>query len=325
MKKALVVGINYYNHIASLNGCVRDANNVNEMLARHEDGSVNFHTRCMTASGSTDAISRKQLKEAIQQLFDGDSEVALLYFAGHGYVEATGGYICSSEVMAGDEGIPLNDVMTWANRSAARNKVIVLDSCHGGAVGANPVVPDVSELSEGMTILTASTADQYADEVNGSGVFTSLFVDALNGAAANLVGAVTPGSVYAHIDQSLGPWTQRPVFKTNIRTFVSLRKVRPPLALSELRRISEFFPRAGYEFPLDPTFEPERPCTSLPGVPEPEPKNTATFEILQQFNRVNLVVPSGAPHMWHAAMQSKACRLTALGEHYRRLVQEGMI
>jgi len=41
-------------------------------------------------------------------------------------------------------------------------------------------------------------------------------VDALGGAAANLVGDVTPGSVYAHIDQSLGPWAQRPVFKTNV-------------------------------------------------------------------------------------------------------------
>ena len=40
----------------------------------------------------------------------------------------------------------------------------------------------------------------------GAGVFTTLFVDALGGAAANLIGDVTPGSVYAHIDQSLGPW-----------------------------------------------------------------------------------------------------------------------
>jgi len=36
-------------------------------------------------------------------------------------------------------------------------------------------------------------------------VFTGLLVDALSGGAANLVGDVTPGSVYAHIDQSLGP------------------------------------------------------------------------------------------------------------------------
>ena len=29
--------------------------------------------------------------------------------------------------------------------------------------------------------------------------------------------------------------------------------------------------------------------------------------------------------MWHAAIGSKTVRLTALGEHYRRLVAEGLI
>ena len=88
-----------------------------------------------------------------------------------------------------------------------------------------------------MTILTPQLAEQYAMEVKGggAGVFTSLFVDALSGAAANLVGDVTPGSVYAHIDQSLGPWAQRPVFKTNVKTFVSLRKAAAPIPLADLQ------------------------------------------------------------------------------------------
>lgn len=176
-----------------------------------------------------------------------------------------------------------------------------------------------------MTILTASTRDQYANECNGAGLFTSLFVDALDGAAANLVGEVTPGSVYAHIDQSLGPWAQRPVFKTNVKTFVSLRKVKPPLELADLRRIAEFFPDAGFNFPLDPAYEPERACNEPEGTPDPDPDKTTVFAILQKFNRVNLVVPVGAPHMWHAAMNSKACKLTVLGEHYRNLVQKGML
>jgi len=49
------------------------------------------------------------------------------------------------------------------------------------------------------------------------------------------------------------------------------------------------------------------------------------FAVLQRYNRLNLVVPVDAPHMWHAAMGSKSCRLTALGEHYRRLVEKGRI
>ncbi|MGE0409904.1 MAG: caspase family protein, partial [Amphiplicatus sp.] len=107
---------------------------------------------------------------------------------------------------------------------------------------------------------------------------------------------------------------------------VSLRKVQPPLELIELRRIAEFFPSPGYEFLLDPTYEPERTEEQKKaGVPDPDPDNVAVFRILQKYNRVNLVVPVDAPHMWHAAMNSRTCALTALGEHYRRLVKEGMI
>lgn len=205
-----------------------------------------------------------------------------------------------------------------------RNRIIVLDSCHSGIAGSSPSAPTTAELKEGITILTASTADQYATEENGAGVFTTLFIDALNGAAGNLVGDVTPGSVYSHIDQSLGPWDQRPVFKTNVKSFVSLRKVQPPISLLELQRITDFFPTPGFEFQLDPSFEPER--ENLNPVPQsPNPVNTEKFAILQKYNRVNLVIPVNAPHMWHAAIGSKACKLTVLGEHYRRLVKQGRI
>jgi hypothetical protein len=139
-----------------------------------------------------------------------------------------------------------------------------------------------------------------------------------------LVGDVTPGSIYAHIDQSLGPWDQRPVFKTNVKSFVSLRKVQPPIMLNELQRIVEFFPSSGQEFQLDPTFEPERQVIDV-SIPPPNPMNTEKFAILQKYNRIGLVVPIGAPHMWHAAMGSKLCKLTVLGEHYRRLVAQGRI
>ena len=52
----------------------------------------------------------------------------------------------------------------------------------------------------------------------------------------------------------------------------------------------------------------------------PIEENTRRFAILQKLNRVNLVVPVGAPHMFDAAIENKSCRLTILGEHYRRLV-----
>lgn len=324
MRKALVVGINYYQNGGSLYGCVDDAHAVKAVLERNSDGTVNFGVKLLTGTGPTDLVTRTALRENIRELFSGECETALFYFAGHGHVESTGGYIIASDASSGDEGISLNDVLTFANNSAARNRIIILDSCHSGSAATSLTAGGFAEIKEGTTILTASTAEQYATEENGAGVFTTLLVDALSGAAGNLVGDVTPGSIYAHIDQSLGPWDQRPVFKTNVKSFVSLRRVQPPIALAELQRITEFFPTPGYEFPLDPSYEPERQGSDST-TPPPNPINTPKFAVLQKYNRVGLVVPVDAPHMWHAAMGSKSCRLTVLGEHYRRLVERGRL
>jgi len=330
MRKALIVGIDAYFHINSLSGCVNDAHSVKAVLERHADGTVNFATpRIITGTSMTDYVEKAELKDAVRELFADDSETALFYFAGHGYIEDTGGFLCTSDCKNGDDGLSLAEVMTLASKSPAKNKVIILDSCHSGIAGNQPETQGYAEVKEGMTILTASTAEQYALEVpgGGAGVFTSLFVDALNGAAANLVGDVTPGSVYAHIDQSLGPWAQRPVFKTNVKTFVSLRKAAAPIALADLQALATHFPRADFNFPLDPSYEPERSDEQKadPHIPPPDPRKTAIFAILQNYVKVNLVRPVDAPHMWHAAMQSKSCELTVLGQHYRNLVASGLI
>jgi len=324
MRIALIVGINHYEYGPSLFGCVDDAHAVKAVLERHGDGGVNFDCKLLTGTGSTDRVDRKDLKDHVEELFKRQADIALFYFAGHGHIESTGGYLLATDSSRGDEGLSLSDVLTLANASPARNKVVILDSCHSGIAGTPPGQANLAALSEGLTVLTASTAEQYATEQNGRGTFTTLLVDALHGGAANLTGDVTPGSVYAHVDQSLGGWEQRPVFKTNVREFVSLRKVSPLVDLADLHRITEFFPGPSSEFQLDPTFEPELKGRD-PGMPEPIPENTRTFSILQRYNRLNLVVPVGAPHMWHAAMQSKACKLTVLGEHYRRLVENRRI
>jgi len=324
MKIALIVGINYYEHGSPLFGCVNDAYNVKSMLERNDGGSVNFDCKLLTASSEHDSIERAELKDDIEKLFKTEAEIALFYFAGHGHIEDTGGYLLASNSRRGDEGVSLAEILILANKSPATNKIIILDSCHSGIAGSAPSGDQHATLSEGLTVLTASTKDQYASEEDGSGVFTNLFVDALSGSAANLTGDITPGSIYAHIDQSLGGWEQRPVFKTNVKQFVSLRKVASPIPLEDLRRIVEFFPTPGFEYPLNPTYEPELKGRDE-GMPLPIIENTRIFLLLQKYNRLNLLVPMGVTNMWNAAMESKTCKLTALGEHYRRLASKDRI
>ncbi|MDO5968873.1 caspase family protein [Flavivirga aquimarina] len=314
MRKALIVGINYYKR-NSLYGCVNDAYAVKSVLERHGDGTINFNVNLLTATGENNVVTKRKLKQQIIELFKSESD-AIFYFSGHGHLEDTGGYLITSECSKGDEGMPMSELMKIANDSKAKNKIIILDCCHSGYTGSD-FQSENALLSKGTTILTASSKEQYATEINGSGVFTTLLVDALSGGAANLMGKITPGSVYAHIDQSLGPWQQRPLFKTNIENFISLRNVQPSIALNDLMQITSLFKEKGSEFQLDPSYEPTRD--------EAITKNTKKFAILQRYEGVGLVVPVGTEHMYYAAVDSKCCALTLLGQHYWSLVKNERI
>ena len=317
MRKALVVGVNYYEKLSSVKGCVPNAFAVNNVLSQHGDGAKNFDVKVCFANDQRTKISRSQLKKDVQELFSDDSDVALFYFSGHGYIENTGGYIVTSECAEGDEGFSLNELLTIVNDSKARDKIVVLDTCHSGQIGNIDVKKDTTFINMGVTILTSSTKDQLSvDEGDGS-TFTKLFVDALDGSAANLLGEISPGSVYAHIDQSLSAWDQRPIFKTNVKNFTSLRKVQPAISVDDLKKIVTLFPDKNKEFNLDPSYEPTSPA--------PVKERTEIFAILQKYNRVNLVVPLDSEHMYFAAMESKKCKLTVLGEFYWRLVKDHRI
>ena len=312
MKKALIVGINDYPS-SPLSGCVNDANALGAILESNGDGSPNFGVRKITCP-HTD-ITRPILREAIEQLFAGDSNMALLYFSGHGYIKSTGGYLVTTDAKKYDEGVSMDDVLSLANQSKAKNKVIILDCCHSGAMGTPSLSGNsTAQLSEGMSVLTASRNSEVAFEVNGTGVFTSLLIDALNGGAADIRGNITPSSVYAYVDEALGAWDQRPIFKTNVTSFSPLRIIQPKVSFDTLRKITQYFPTPDAEHPLNPTYEDTEP--------KADPENVKIFKDLQKFQSVGLVVPVNAEFMYFAAINSTSCRLTALGYQYWRLVNE---
>ena len=277
----------------------------------------------MCATSEASYINRNDLRDAIENLFKTDSEIAVLYYSGHGSFDALGGYLCTSEIQRPDEGVSLNEVMGFVAQSKARNKIIILDSCFSGAISNPAEMQNYSVLHNGTTILAACGPSEYASEENGHGIFTSLLVEALYGGAMNLLGEVSPGSIYSYIDRSLGAWDeQRPLFKANISSFVSLRKNAPPIPIAELRQITEIFTSQYDEYPLDPTYEPDKHEADVKDVNK---EHEAIFATLQRFVKLNLVIPVGEEHMYYAAIHHKACKLTAQGQHYWQLVNKNTI
>jgi hypothetical protein len=315
MRRALLVGIDNY-EFSPLTGCVNDAISIQKVLSRNEDESPNFDCKLLTAPDED--VTRSLLREQIEVLFANEADVALFYFAGHGTVNNLGGYLVTRDVKQYDEGIAMRDVLTLANKAKVKEMVIILDCCHSGYLGTVPEIDNESAvLREGVSVLTASRATQPAAEMGESGVFTTLVCDALDGGAADVCGNVTVAAVYAYVDQALGVWEQRPLFKSHVSRLIPLRKCKPAIELSILRKIPIYFPHPNDEFKLDPSFEPDA-----------EPRNEEhekIFSHLQMYRTARLLEPVGEEHMYYAAINSKSCKLTLIGQFYWRLVDRGKI
>jgi hypothetical protein len=324
MRRALIIGIDNYPD-APLTGCVNDANRIAGILARHQDGSPNFECKNFVAPNAT--ITRAIFRKNIEELFAHPAEVTLFYFSGHGTENNLGGYLVTPDARHYDEGVAMQDILTLANKSRGRidEVVIILDCCHSGWMGDVPAIQnDNAMLREGVSVLTASRGSQSALEQNGGGIFTSLICEALDGGASDVIGNITVASIYAYADQILGAWDQRPLFKSHVSKLLTLRKCQPLVDPAILRLLPTYFSTSDYEYPLDPSYEPDK----RPLGPEYQMHNLEheqIFQHLQKYRDAQLLVPVGESHLYFAAIHCKACKLTALGQFYWSLVEKRKI
>lgn len=309
MKKALIVGLNNYPG-RELEWCNNDAIAMKELIESNGDGSPNFEVVPII-----DNCSKNNLISAIGKLFADDADIAFLYFSGHG-ADIDGGYLCTTDFSGSNYGVKMTDVLEMANKSRCKNKVIILDCCFAAKMGESILLNNNSVLGEGVTIIAASQSWQTSEEKRSlqHGIFTELLIQGLKGGAADIGGNITPASLYSFVDQSLGAWQQRPVFKTNISQFLPLRTIQAKVPKSILRKLSTYFENPTDEFKLDPSYEYTNALNIEHQVIEPyaDAEHVNVFKELQLFESVGLVEPVGTEHMYFAAMENKSCKLTAL-------------
>lgn len=89
------------------------------------------------------------------------------------------------------------------------------------------------------------------------------------------------------------------------------------MPLEYLQRLPQLFDAPDFEMPLDPSYEPDA------GPPHAE--NEEVFGVLQACRAAKLVEPVDADHMYFAAMQHNAYRLTPLGRHYRTMAEQNLL
>jgi hypothetical protein len=317
-RNALLVGIDNY-PTAPLRGCVDDALKMASLLEKNEDGSKNFSTTLLT-----NTRSRAVLKSELVRLFWQESDLALLYFSGHGAEDYFGYHIVTPDAVPNDLGIPMSQLLSVVNQSKARNKIIILDCCCAAGMGeTRPGSGIAVSVGEGVTVLASCRGNEKSVELNGRGLFTGLMMEALKGAAADTTGNISPGNIYAFIDKALAPGRPRPVFKTNITEFMSLRQVKPLLPAELLKSLFDFFPSAdpGYFLNLPGGNSHQvQPAEGLE-LKDNRFEKDARLSIIRQLQHAGLVEPFYRSCIDRSDAGPSGCRLTTLGLFYRKQIR----
>lgn len=321
-RRALLVGIDNYDYVSSLSGCVIDASAMAELLKRNEDGSPNYDCRLLTSPGSH-PVTRVELRHQWQRLFDNFTEDILFYFSGHGTPTQMGGFLVTQDGQDGDYGLPMNELLQLANSSKAREVLLILDCCYSGSLGNPPNlqrgegIENQAQLREGVTILAASRPTEPAIEVNGHGVFTWLVMGALSGGAADVRGRVSAASIYAYVEQALGSWDQRPLYKSHANRLSPVRQCDPAVSDAILRELPHYFPDPdSHHFP-DPSYEESHESA--------RPDNVAKYKTLMKYRDAGLMKTVSGNHLYYTVIRSEPLALTPLGKFYWHLAKEGRI
>ncbi len=238
-KKALIIGNDNYLNAPTLGGCINDSVSIEDLLKHNEDGTGNFSTR------RKNDLSNYQMKDEIESFLSRKSSYALIYFSGHGYINDKGGFLCGIDARKGHAGISMNWLSETINKCSIPEIAVILDCCHAGKMfDTEDKDVEFALIKHGVTVLAATTKNDTAAEFCGKGVFTSILVEGLSGAAKDILGNVSVAGLYACAEKMLSPFQQRPVFKSFVEQITTIRKCTPLISETDLRKIitSSFFP-----------------------------------------------------------------------------------
>jgi tetratricopeptide (TPR) repeat protein len=194
---ALIIGIAKYQNLPAnlqLNFSERDAEAIYSILISPEGGNFkaeNVHK--LVGPKATLANVKREIEVWLPSVAKPDDRV-LIYFAGHGFVYQGQGYLAVYDFdmknIAGT-GYPMQALgHTMGGVIQAKNKVLLTDSCHSGAISPEDsasVNRMLSDLHRSLFSLTASRdrerSFESADWGGGHGIFTYYVVKGMEGAA----------------------------------------------------------------------------------------------------------------------------------------------
>jgi uncharacterized protein YjbI with pentapeptide repeats len=261
-RDALVVGINTYDRLKSLNAAAADGEAIAQILQQCGEFQV---TRLPAVKdkenetiriGKQTKVSLTQLEKAIVQLFKPDGkppDTALLYFSGHGLRKNLGiqeGFLATSEVNpdTGNWGLSLQWLRRLLQESEVRQQIVILDCCYSGEV-LNFVEADPGDRGKGRDrcFIAASRDFEVAfEEINSKhSVLTAALLKGLEPKQDRWVSNYTLVDL---LNQEHHPFPQRPIFANSGEAINLTRKWNNSSPVNSTVQVSAICPYKGLSY-----------------------------------------------------------------------------
>lgn len=186
MKRVLfAIGCDSYQHLDQLTGAENDATQVQAALvgANAAAYETTFLLRSPTFSELRDQLS--QLSTAGEKI-----DVFTFFFAGHGTVKTGSFWMCLRDThlsKVSTTAYSLSNLLQLVQELNPKHANVVIDACEsGGVLGDIRSALRANDFgdagSTGISLLAACAKDQYAGELDGAGICTSVMLRCVNGA-----------------------------------------------------------------------------------------------------------------------------------------------
>ncbi|MEP0870950.1 caspase family protein [Trichocoleus desertorum AS-A10] len=266
-RDALVVGINAYQSLPSLNAPARDAEAIAQQLQTYGEFRVtrlpeivatdNAAGTVQTRVGLKTQVTLRELEAALIRLFkpkgNNIPHTALFYFSGHGLQKDAGiqeGYLALSDSKpdVGFYGLSLFWLRRLLQESPVRQRIIWLDCCHSGELFNMLEADPGAHAGTDRLFMAASREYETAYESLDSAysVFTQAVLNGLD-PKSNENGVVTNYSLTHWVSSALKTEVQQPLFENSGSEIILTRCTQPPSTVLSVKS-QTICPYRGLEF-----------------------------------------------------------------------------
>jgi WD40 repeat protein len=260
-RDALIVGINAYQYLPSLQAPARDAEAIAQRL--HTSGEFRVHRlpeiiqSGKSQVGQKTPVTLQELEAALINLFkpkgNNPPHTALFYYSGHGIQRDAGireGYLAVSDANPdkGFCGLSLFWLRRLLQESPVRQRIVILDCCHSGELLNFLEADPGAQAGTDRLFMAASKEYETAYESLESpySVFTQALITGLDPSRTES-GIITNHSLTDWVNHSLKGEIQQPLFESSGSEIILTRGNGQPSPTKTVKS-TDICPYRGLEF-----------------------------------------------------------------------------